>query len=107
MEATATHDVWALAVVAFEATARRPPFQSVAEAFACAAGRHPYLWEAAAAAPAAWRDAALRPLLSRCLVDDSTQCPSAAVFRAQLRVVADSLREAARDGGGRPAGVDG
>ena len=78
-------DVWALGVMAFEVLSGRRALYTMAELYACAAGKQPYPWEAAPdAAGEPWRKLRLWSLVLACLARDSAARPTAATVVKQL-----------------------
>ena len=96
----AAHDVWALGVMAFEATVGCHSAPTMQVLKLCAAGTHPYPWELPRAEqPAAWRASPLRRVLAPCLSRDPAARPSAALLAAGLSGLAQE-RVARRARGG-------
>ena len=76
-----SHDVWALALMAYEAIARQTTFTMMSDAFNCAYDHQKYPWEQSLEAqPLAWRQSRLRGALLPCLARDAAQRPTAAAL---------------------------
>ena len=75
----ASHDIWALGVMAFEALTGGRALGSLEQLLACARGDEAYPWDASklADAPERWRRSRLRPLIEPCLAHDPSQRPAA------------------------------
>ena len=75
---SASHDVWALAVMAYEAVAQQQVLHMTGQVFECARGVAQYPWECPEEAqPPAWRQSRLRAVLLPCLSRDTGSRPSA------------------------------
>lgn len=76
--ADASHDVWALGVIAYEAITRTRAIKSMETALACACGSETYPWEAdEGALPQRWKASRLRAIVGPCLARDARARPMA------------------------------
>jgi eukaryotic-like serine/threonine-protein kinase len=85
VEITPAQDVWALAVMCYEATVGAVTFTSVVDIGECAYGRAPYPWERPVQEqPTAWRRSRVRALVLPCLARDPARRPTAPQLIAEL-----------------------
>ena len=84
IEMDPAQDVWALALMAYEAIVGGRTLQSITDVKLCAAGQ-PYPWELPAAQQVpAWRSSRLRSLVEPCLTREAAARPSAAALAAAV-----------------------
>ena len=81
-----SHDIWSLAVIAYEAITQEALALKTREAvFGCAKHQYSYPWEAPPAEQhKEWRRSKVRALLTPCLARDAAARPSAAQLLAQF-----------------------
>jgi serine/threonine protein kinase len=79
---SASQDVWALGVMAYEAIVQvSPTLCTMEDVFECAHGHRPYPWELPTAEqPRVWRTSRLRALVAPCLSRDPTARPTSAAL---------------------------
>ena len=94
---SAAHDVWALAVMAYEAVAQQQVLHMTGQVFECALGAAQYPWECPEEAqPPAWRQSRLRAVLLPCLSRDTTARPSAAALLERVTCLGHETPSAGR-----------
>ena len=81
----ASHDIWSLGVMAFEAVVQRPTFTALDDIQACANGSTPFPWELPwEQQPPAWRASRLRALILPCLAQEPERRPTAEAVLAAV-----------------------